>query len=225
MAEVSAELDVVEKVRAARRRLAESGPRAVRSAGDFERVALPNADADVLRDLLAAERATTVIEVGLAYGASALAIAEALVPEGDDSIRHLIIDAYQDHFHGAGWDAILAAGLDGMCALLPERSQFALPRLAEEGLVADAAFVDGSHVFHNLFVDLYFLREIVRPGGLVILDDCNYRSVATAVRYFEVNGGWQRRPIDVETRLRAFRLPDPRLEPNFEDFEPFGRGD
>jgi hypothetical protein len=70
----------------------------------------------------------------------------------------------------------------------------ALPRLLGDGFVADAAFVDGSHIFHNLFVDLFFLRELVRPGGLVILDDCNYLSVATAVRYFEVNTGWEPEP-------------------------------
>lgn len=69
----------MERIQAERRRLAEAGPRVAGSAGDFERVALPNADANVLRDLLVAERATVVIEVGLAYGASALAIAEALV--------------------------------------------------------------------------------------------------------------------------------------------------
>lgn len=32
-------------------------------------------------------------------------------------------------------------------------------------LVADAAFVDGSHVFHEVFLDLYYLRKVVKPGG------------------------------------------------------------
>ncbi len=64
-----------------------------------------------------------------------------------------------------------------------------------DGFVADAALVDGSHTFHNVFVDLYFLRQIVRPGGLVILDGCNHSSVARAVRYFEGNAGWQCRPM------------------------------
>lgn len=91
----STELAVLEKVRAARRQLVENGPAAVRTTGDFERVALPHADADVLRDLVAAECSTTVIEVGLAYGASALAIAEALVSLRSSCVRHVIIDAYR----------------------------------------------------------------------------------------------------------------------------------
>jgi predicted O-methyltransferase YrrM len=212
----------VRTIREARRRLAADGPPRVRADGDFELVSLPAGDSDVLRDLLLAERPVTVIEIGLAYGSSALAIAEALVATGSGDARHLIIDAYQELFHGSGWAAITGAGLAGLCCLIAERSQIALPRLLADGFVADAAFVDGSHIFHNVFVDLFYLRELVRPGGLVILDDCSYPSVATAVRYFEVNTGWTPEPIARPTRLRAFRLPAVRAEPSFESFRPFG---
>jgi hypothetical protein len=81
--------------------------------------------------------------------------------------------------------------------------------------------VDGSHDFHHVFVDLFFLSELVHPGGLVILDDCRWPSVATAARYFELNTGWQPESIAQNTRLRAYRLPNPRMEPSFEHFKPF----
>jgi hypothetical protein len=84
------------------------------------------------------------------------------------------------------------------------------------------AFVDGSHVFHNVFVDLYFLRELIRPGGLIVLDDCDWPSVATAVEYYELNAGWRADGRGLPPRLRAFRLPASRREPGFEDFKPFG---
>lgn len=209
-------------VQTVRRRLAELGPEHTRADGDFERVSLPNEDCDVLRDLLIAEQARVVVEIGLAYGGSALAIGEALVSQGQKDAKHVIVDAYQHHFRNAGWEAITAAGLTNLCTLVTDRSQLALPRLVSEDFLADAAFVDGSHIFHNLFVDLYFLRELIRPGGLIVLDDCQWPSVATAVRYFEVNAGWQPEAIGQPTRLRALRLPDPRVEPSFEDFEPFG---
>jgi len=47
-------------------------------------------------------------------------------------------------------------------------------------------------------------------------------SVATAVRYFELNTAWEAQPLETTTRLRAYRLPDPRVEPTFESFAPFG---
>lgn len=219
---MGSEQDLLARIRAARRRLAADGPPRARSGDDFERISLPVSDSDVLRDLLLAEEPGTVIEIGLAYGSSALAIAEALAAAGSSGARHLIVDAYQERFHGSGWAAIAGAGLAGVCSLVEERSQIALPRLLGDGFVAGAAFVDGSHIFHNVFVDLFYLRELVRPGGLVILDDCSYPSVATAARYFEVNTGWEPEPIAAPTRLRAFRLPDPRTEPDFTSFKPFG---
>jgi predicted O-methyltransferase YrrM len=214
--------ELLASVRQTRQHLAAVGPAHVRTEDDFAVVSLPIADCDVLRDLLITERVRAVVEIGLAYGSSALAIAEALVSLGYADARHLIIDAHQELFVHAGWEVLEAAGLSGLCTLLRERSQLALPRLVAEDWVADAAFVDGSHVFHNVFVDLAFLREIVRPGGLVILDDCQWPSVATAVRYFEINAGWEPRPLDAPTRLRAFRLPHPPCEPRFEEFIPFG---
>jgi predicted O-methyltransferase YrrM len=204
-----------------RRRLAEVGQEHIRADADFERVSLPDLDCDALRDLIVAENAQVVIEIGLGYGSSALAIGEALILRAQQEMKHVIIDAYQHLFHNAGWEAITSAGLIDLCTLLTERSQLALRRLVTEGLIADAAFVDGSHIFHNVFVDLYFLRELVRPGGLIVLDDCQWPSVGTAVRYFEVNTGWRSQMISQPTRLRAFRLPDPRIEASFESFKPF----
>ncbi|HVA22280.1 MAG TPA: hypothetical protein VNN74_09320 [Candidatus Micrarchaeia archaeon] len=62
-----------------RHRLAEMGPEHVRADGDLERVTLPTLDGDTLRDPVVAENARVVIEIGLAYGGSALAIGEALI--------------------------------------------------------------------------------------------------------------------------------------------------
>ena len=198
-----------------RRQLAEQGPVWTRDRErDFETISLPERDCDLLRDLLIAERAETVIEVGLAYGNSALAIGEALVTAGRPAPRHLILDPYQQEaFSGAGWQVLLSAGLEPIAELLTE------------GFAADAAFVDGSHRFHEVFVDLYFLRKLVRPGGLVILDDTDHPSVGTAVRYFERNLDWAEIPDafagGTSGRCRAYRLPGAVTEPPFEDFRPF----
>jgi predicted O-methyltransferase YrrM len=201
----------------------ESGPSAQRSAGDFELVSVPARGGDVVRDLVAAEHARVVIEIGLAYGSSALAIGEALAARVDagEPARHLIIDAFQDQFFDAGWRAILDAGLADVCELRRERSQLALPAMVADGVTADVAFVDGSHVFHNVFVDLYFVHELVRPGGLVVLDDVQWPSVGTAVRYFERNLAWTAESVPTDSRMRAYRLPVPRPDPSFEHFKPF----
>ena len=64
------------RVRAVRAELHAAGPKRRRPLdGDFERVALPAADCDILCHALVAHGAHVVIEVGLAYGSSALAMA------------------------------------------------------------------------------------------------------------------------------------------------------
>ena len=189
-------------------------------ADDFARVGLPRADCDALRDALIAEHARVVIEVGLAYGGSALAIGEALLRNDGGRLLHVVIDPFQaSSYANVGWDAMCEAGLESTSRLIAEPSSIALARLVADGFVADAAFVDGSHRFHEVVVDLYYLRKLVRPGGLVILDDTDVASVGTALRYFEVNVGWKREPL--AGRLVACRLPPELVEPPFTDFRPF----
>jgi len=211
----------LQRVRAARAELQARGPKRTRPfAGDFERVGLPAADCDILRDLLIAHGVRVVVEIGLAYGASALAIGEALRMSGPADVSHIVIDAFQTTaYDNVGWDAIRSAGLADHTTLVVETSSTALARLVSEGFTADAAFVDGSHRFHEVFVDLYFLRKIVRPGGLVVLDDASFPSVATALRYFDRNLGW--RPGSSAGRLTVRHLPDAPFEPEFTDFRAF----
>jgi predicted O-methyltransferase YrrM len=211
----------LQRVRAVRAELHTTGPKRSRPfEGDFERVALPAADADTLRDILVAYGVHVVIEVGLAYGSSALAIGEALLLTGGSAASHIVIDPFQaTAYEDVGWDAVNAAGLAAQTTLIGEASSIVLARLAGEGLTVDAAFVDGSHRFHEVFVDLYFLRKLVRPGGLIVLDDAALPSVATALRYFDLNLGW--RPVSILGRLTARRIPDEPFEPMFTDFKPF----
>ncbi|MGI5350430.1 class I SAM-dependent methyltransferase [Streptomyces sp. CA-250714] len=227
------------RIREVHRRLVQEGPPWTRDReADFDTVTVPERDCDQLRDLLVAEGAQTVVEVGLAYASSALAIGEALVAVNAPRPRHVIIDPFQERdWSNAGWDLLRRAGLDTIASLMLAPSSIALPQLLTEGLVADAAFVDGSHRFHEVFVDLYFLRKIVRPGGLIVIDDTWAPSVRTAVHYYERNLGWTvipdafpsedstaaaaDSPTEPATRCKAIRLPNPSFEPSFEDFHAF----
>lgn len=213
--------DRLAQVRRVRAELQAKGPRYTRPfEGDFERVALPLSDADRLRDVLVGAGATVVIEVGLAYGSSALAIGEALCLSGAPEAHHIVIDPFQStSYRQAGWQALRAAGLESQTTLTEATSSIALARLVAESFVAHAAFVDGSHRFHEVFVDLYFLRKLVRPGGLIILDDAGVAPVGTALNYFDTNLGWER--VEMAGRLTARRLPLEMKEPDFTDFRPF----
>lgn len=226
-------------IKQTRHRLASEGPPWTRGRElDFETVTMAERDCDLLRDQLVSERAGTVVEIGLAYGSSALAIGEALARVARPNPRHIIIDPFQESiWSNVGWDLVRAVGLDSIARLVLAPSSTALPQLVTEGFVADAAFVDGSHRFHEVFVDLYFLRKIVRPGGLIVMDDHSKPPVRTAARYFARNLGWTAIPdvfqggtmrdlddgpgMNAVPRCMAFRLPDTLSDPPYTDFHPF----
>jgi predicted O-methyltransferase YrrM len=140
---------------------------------------------EALRHLALAEGAERSIEVGLALGMSALFLSQAVVPRGG---RHVAVDPFQaESWNGAGLRTLREAGVEEHVEVLEEESQLALSRLVAEGREFDFAFVDGDHRFEGVFLDLYFMTRLVRPGGLVVVDDMWMPAVRTAVAYVEKN--------------------------------------
>lgn len=187
-----------------------------------------------LRDLALAERAERTIEVGLALGLSALFLCEAVMQRGG---RHVAVDPFQQQsWNGAGLRTLREAGVEHLVEVIEEESQIALPRLVSEGREFDFAFVDGDHRFEGVFLDLYFMSRLVKPGGVVVVDDMWMPSVRTAVAYMESNLGvtlesdslpdgfrWRhrrlRRGVPRGTGDTAvLRLPRKRPEPSWDEF-------
>jgi predicted O-methyltransferase YrrM len=189
-----------------------------------------------LRDLAIGRGAQRTIEVGLALGMSALFLCQALIPRGG---RHVAIDPFQrESWSGAGLRTLREARVDDMVEVIQEESQLALPRLVAEGREFDLAFVDGDHRFEGVFLDLYFMTRLVRPGGVVVVDDMWMPAVRTAVAYVEKNLGatlepdalpnafrWRRRGISRGVPsgtgdTAVLRLPGERPQRRWDEFVP-----
>jgi predicted O-methyltransferase YrrM len=189
-----------------------------------------------LRDLAIAERAERTIEVGLALGMSALLLCQAVVRRGG---RHVAIDPFQrESWNGAGLRTLRDAGVEDLVEVVEEESQIALPRLVSEGREFDFAFVDGDHRFEGVFLDLYFMTRLVKPGGLVVVDDMWMPAVRTAVAYVEKNLAvtlapdavphafrWRRRPLSRGVPsgtgdMAVLRLPSERPTLRWDEFAP-----
>src|ERR671915_954234 len=173
-------------------------------------------DGEALRDLAIAEGAERTIEVGLALGMSALFLCQALLPRGG---RHVAIDPFQrESWNGAGLRTLREAGVEDLVEVIEEESQLALPRLVSEGREFDLAFVDGDHRFEGVFLDLYLMTRLMRPGGLVVVDDMWMPAVRTAMAYVERNLG---ATLEPEALQNAFRWRKRRLSRGV----PAGTGD
>ncbi|MGH9152784.1 MAG: O-methyltransferase [Acidimicrobiales bacterium] len=201
------------------------------------------ADGEALRDLAIREGARATVETGLCFGLSALSMCEALVASGQPDVRHVAMDPGQRSLAGgAGLRALREAGVAGIVEFHERKSQVVLPELLAQGRVFDLAFIDGDHRFDAAFIDLYYLHRLVKPGGLLVVDDVWMPSVRLAVSYFVTNvglevvpspfpgaqfrpesSGWLRRITDPpKARLAVLRCPaELRPRPWWGHFEPF----
>jgi len=152
---------------------------------------------EFVRDLCIAERATSGLEVGMAWGLSTLHIieallanrasGEALLASGASGRAHVVIDPMQSSlFHNAARRTLRDAGVDAMVEFYEERSDIILPRLISEGRSFDFAFIDGDHHFEGAFIDAVFVDRLLKPGGVVALDDAWTHPVYLACKFLEV---------------------------------------
>jgi len=189
---------------------------------------------EALRDLAMAEGAVRTLEVGLALGISALFLCQAVLEGGG---RHTAIDPFQEEsWNGAGLRTLRDAGVTDVVDVIEEESQLALPRMVSEGREFDLGFVDGDHRFEGVFLDLYYMTRLLRPGGVVVVDDMWMPSVRVAVSYVERNLAatldpdalpngfrWNRRAFSRGVPggsgdMAVLRLPRERPELRWDDF-------
>jgi hypothetical protein len=90
-----------------------------------------------------------------------------------------------DVWHGVGVTYLERAGIDFFDLML-EPSEFALPDLLRsqpEGL--DLILIDGWHTFDQMMLNLFYANRLVRVGGYIVVDDCDWESVSAAVSYYK----------------------------------------
>lgn len=150
----------------------------------------------VLRRFMQSHKPTATLEVGLAFGGSCLAIAASHREYSAGTKQHVAIDAYQPTSGKWGWDnagfrAIREAGLTDYVEVREELSSLALPQLLREGRAFDLIYIDGSHFFDDVFVDVYYAARLLKYGGVMMLDDSSTDHIRKVVRFLRANwSGW-----------------------------------
>ena len=188
-------------------------------------VSVTEAEGEALRGWVEREGASRTIEIGLGYGVSALSVCNGLLANGGEDARHVVIDPFQEtRFAGRGLELLEEAGALGIVEHHAAESQIVLPRLLAEGRRFDLAFVDGNHRFDYVFLDLVYLGRLVRPGGIVFVDDYQLPAVARAASFCTTNLGWtveEVSPIDELHQWAVLRTPQTPPERPFDHFVDF----
>lgn len=143
---------------------------------------------EFLRDLVTDLQPKATLEIGLAYGVSALFICEALgkIP----GARHMIVDPAQfseQLWKGAGLANLNAAGYGDLIEFHELPSHIALPRTESEGRRIDFAFIDGCHLYDYVLSDFFCVDKLLKVGGVVAFDDLWMPAIQQVCRFILTN--------------------------------------
>lgn len=126
------------------------------------------------------------IEIGLAYGFSALHFLDAMQEGGYG--RHIAIDPYEkSYWHGIGLAAIEDAGLSARFEWIEAPSCVALARLIDAERRAQFVFIDGAHHFDAALVDFSLSDRMLDVGGVIVIDDLWMPALQRVVSFIEKN--------------------------------------
>jgi predicted O-methyltransferase YrrM len=153
-----------------------------------------------LHCLVLEQRLDLTLEIGLAFGGSALFICNAHQRKGTG--HHYAIDPFQiDSFHGVGQALIRKAGLGAYFQWLPTPAQAALPALRATGMVFDLIYIDGDHGVTAVLSDFLRANALLKTGGFLALDDSHFPSGVRALQVI-----WRHFPYEAITDRSTDRL-------------------
>jgi len=181
---------------------------------------------EFLRDLVIREGASRTLEVGMGLGLSTIFIAEALLSgrAAPRELSHVVFDPMPELLDWAGYDQLRESGVLGLVDVQLQDSRTALPSLIAAGRVFDFIYVDGAHWFDFVMLDILNALRLVRPGGLVVVDDHWMPAVQMALAFVHSNGMGELDLYDPQGPGKRFvgvrrpQAPDTRAWDHYVDF-------
>lgn len=136
----------------------------------------PFPQAYTLHSLVRDENLALTFEIGLAFGASALLIAEAHRRKGAG--HHFAVDPFQtgSFFRGQGLSNLARSGLEPYVSWIPQRARPTLSAMRQAGLRFDLVYIDGDHSVAAVLSDFVRSHDVLKRGGYLAFDDSHMPS-------------------------------------------------
>jgi len=179
------------------------------------RSAISRQEGQFLEQLASRPDIRNTIEIGCANAISSLYICSGI--SAKDNPSHTAIDPFQtNHYRGRGIANVESAGFT-FFHVIEQGSETALPGLLSKGKFYDLALIDGLHTADQTLVDFYYIDRLLKPGGVVVIDDVNATAVNKIVHYvstypnYRLIGtcgprGVKRRILNIAKRILATAL-------------------
>ena len=158
------------------------------------------------------------LEIGMAYGLSSLFICQAHHDKGIGG-HHTAIDPMESiDYASIGLLNISRAGLDDTFKFYESCSYDVLPQLYQANELFDLIFIDGMHLFDYALVDFFYSDLLLKPGGLLIIDDVWMPSIRKMVMFVIKNRHYELVPdfflgksslLNRVTKLTSAAIKDP----------------
>ncbi len=164
-------------------------------------ISIPHAEA--LYRAITTYQPQLVIEVGMANGASTLAILSAIRDVGREG-KLLSIDPYQSTLaKGQGMRNVQANDLVKYHTLLEKPDYVVLPELLHQGVIADFAYIDGWHTFDYTLLDFFYVDKLLRVGGIVGFNDCGLRAVNRVLKFLKTHRKYKEIDVGLKREYRG----------------------
>ena len=192
---------------------------------DLFPVAVDPREGMALQEWIRNENPASVIDIGFGYGFAAINAIKALLETRGDAFSLLTVDPYQStRFSDLGLQFIGEVGVNNQVEFCKRPSELILPELEQQGRKFDFAIVDGTHRFEGVFIDLFYLNNLMAPSSVIFLDDYQIPGVRKAVTFFLSNMQWAMEEVSEASEthqwavVRTWHEP---LERTFKDFIDF----
>src|SRR3972149_7907264 len=144
-------------------------------------VSITRDEAIFIYNFLRERKITETLEIGFAYGYSAIYIMSAT------GAPHIVIDPYQGEFDNLGISNVKKLHLYKRLIFYPDYSQIILPKLVLSGKKFAFVFIDGGHRFDDIFIDFYYSDLLLRMGGFIIFHDLVFKSTQLVAAWIKNN--------------------------------------
>jgi hypothetical protein len=137
------------------------------------------------------------LEIGLCHAASAILFSSLHETILNGHNCHYAMDPYQRK----GWDNVgliqlKKFDLEKYVQFYNDYSYNVLPKLLTENITFDIIYIDGSHLFENVFIDFFYSLKLLNLNGYVLLDDSTDKHVKKVIRFIKSNYAEQVKQID-----------------------------
>lgn len=130
--------------------------------------------------------AKDILEIGCAYGTSGMVLINSLIKNGGGNLTS--IDPYQT----TQWKNVGKYNIDKIIELnkndiivkhelIQELSSIALNNYVNKNKYFDLIFIDGSHSYLDVLIDIFCSIKLLKKGGLMILDDVLHTGVKQVI--------------------------------------------